>query len=99
MRAGRLFNVLVMAGLAVGVIAPRQTLASAADFSEERNHMVDVEIVRAGIKDPRVVRSMRETPRHEFVPRPMRNMAYLDMALAISQGQTISPPFVVAYMT
>jgi protein-L-isoaspartate(D-aspartate) O-methyltransferase len=42
---------------------------------------------------------MRDTPRHEFMPAAARKNAYFDMAVAIGHGQTISPPFVVAYMT
>jgi protein-L-isoaspartate(D-aspartate) O-methyltransferase len=61
--------------------------------------MVDKEIVAAGVKNERVVKAMRETPRHEFVPTGERDHAYLDMALPIGNGQTISPPFVVASMT
>jgi protein-L-isoaspartate(D-aspartate) O-methyltransferase len=63
--------------------------------------MVDREIVAAGIENTRVIEAMRHTPRHEFVPAgPARsNLAYLDMAIAIGHGQTISPPFIVAYMT
>ncbi len=61
--------------------------------------MVDEEIVAAGVKQPRVIQAMRDTPRHEFVPPRARKNAYYDMALPIGDGQTISPPFVVAYMT
>src|SRR5688572_9448414 len=61
--------------------------------------MVDKEIVAAGVKSERVVRAMRDTPRHEFVPANQRKYAYLDMALPIGNGQTISPPFIVASMT
>lgn len=64
-----------------------------------RNRMVDEEIVAAGVKNPRVIQAMRDTPRHEFVPLGQRRNAYYDMALPIGEGQTISPPFVVAYMT
>ena len=70
-----------------------QTLAAA------RDRMVDHEIVAAGVKNPRVIDAMRATPRHEFVPMSQRGKAYFDMALAIGDGQTISPPFIVAYMT
>ena len=66
---------------------------------EARNRMVDEEIVAAGVKNARVIASMRATPRHEFVPLARRRWAYLDMALPIGNRQTISPPFVVAYMT
>ena len=71
----------------------------AKDLVAERNRMVDKEIVAAGVKDPRVIQSMRDTPRHEFVLAPSRENAYFDMALPIGDKQTISPPFIVAYMT
>ncbi len=61
--------------------------------------MVDEEIVAAGVKNKRVIEAMRNTPRHEFVPLGQRKNAYYDMALPIGEGQTISPPFIVAYMT
>ena len=68
-------------------------------FDEARNKMVDEEIVGAGVKNPRVIAAMRATPRHEFVPSGQSRLAYYDMALPIGESQTISPPFVVAYMT
>ena len=61
--------------------------------------MVDEEIVAAGVTNPRVIAAMRSTPRHEFVSLAQRKYAYYDMALPIGHSQTISPPFVVAYMT
>ena len=61
--------------------------------------MVDQEIVAAGVKDQQVIAAMRATPRHEFMPIGQRKYAYFDMALPIGESQTISPPFVVAYMT
>ena len=64
-----------------------------------RNKMVDEDVVGAGIKDPRVIESMRATPRHEFVTGKCVEKAYLDMSLPIGEGQTISPPMFVAYMT
>ncbi len=69
------------------------------DLERIRNQMVDEEIVAAGVKDERVIAAMRRTLRHEFVPRKHYEHAYLDMALPIGHSQTISPPFVVAYMT
>lgn len=71
----------------------------APNWTELRSAMVDKEIVGAGIKNPRVVEAMRNTPRHEFVPLPLREKAYFDMALPLGHAQTISPPFIVAYMT
>lgn len=73
--------------------------AGADPFAVARNHLVDSEIVAAGIQDPRVIEAMRATPRHEFVPREHRAQSYFDMAIPIGHEQTISPPFIVAYMT
>jgi len=64
-----------------------------------RLKMVREEVEAAGIKDQRVLAALRETPRHLFVPGQQRHLAYFDMALPIGEGQTISPPFVVAFMT
>jgi len=69
------------------------------DAVAARNRMVDREIVAAGVSNSRVIQAMRDTPRHEFVPLPLRRDSYVDMALPIGHGQTISPPFIVAYMT
>ncbi|MCI0332661.1 MAG: protein-L-isoaspartate(D-aspartate) O-methyltransferase [Planctomycetes bacterium] len=69
------------------------------DWRKLAGRMVDEEIVAAGVINERVIRAMRETPRHEFVPANQRQFAYYDMALPIGNGQTISPPFIVASMT
>ncbi len=61
--------------------------------------MVKECIEREGIKDPRVLDAMRTVPRHEFVKPAQLKDAYHDTALPIGNQQTISPPFVVAYMT
>lgn len=74
-------------------VAPRGAI------DQLRNEMVDREIVAAGVKNPRVIQAMRSTPRHEFMPAAERANAYFDMALPIGKGQTISPPFIVAFMT
>ncbi|MEW6037767.1 MAG: protein-L-isoaspartate(D-aspartate) O-methyltransferase [Pseudomonadota bacterium] len=52
-----------------------------------------------GITDPGVLRAMAEVPRHEFVPQGLRASAYDDRPLPIGHGQTISQPYVVAFMT
>lgn len=68
-------------------------------FTAARQRMVDQEIVAAGVKNAQVIDAMRRTPRHEFMPVNLRAKAYYDMALPIGHAQTISPPFIVAYMT
>lgn len=61
--------------------------------------MVEDFLVREGIENERVIEVMREVPRHEFVLPKDRLKAYFDGAIAIGHKQTISPPFIVAYMT
>ncbi len=72
---------------------------SRGDWAVMRNRMVDEEVEGAGVENERVLDAIRRTPRHEFVPRKERSRAYYDMALPIGSRQTISPPFIVAYMT
>jgi len=67
--------------------------------SEERNALVDSTIVARGVTDPLVIRAMRSVPRHRFVPDELSDRAYRDSALPIGYGQTISQPYVVAFMT
>ncbi len=78
-------------------VAPAQQ--ERPNWDAQRARMVESAIVEAGVTDPRVVAAMRATRRHEFVPLAQRRLAYEDMALPIGASQTISPPFVVAYMT
>ena len=68
-------------------------------WAEARARMVEHEVVAAGVKDARVCDAIRATPRHEFVAASMRRYAYFDIAIPIGEGQTISSPFTVAYMT
>jgi len=68
-------------------------------YQQKRVEMVRQYIETAGVKDERVLQSLRDTPRHEFVPGSVRSRAYLDMALPIGEAQTISSPFIVAMMT
>jgi protein-L-isoaspartate(D-aspartate) O-methyltransferase len=88
---------LVVAGFAlINCTAEAQSLR---EWRRLASDMVDQEIVTAGVTDERVTAAMRDTPRHEFVPANQRKYAYFDMALPIGNGQTISPPFIVASMT
>jgi protein-L-isoaspartate(D-aspartate) O-methyltransferase len=96
MKNHSLLTVFAAIGFAAAAIAPAQTVR---DWRERAGEMVDKEIAAAGVSNDRVLGAMRDTPRHEFVPKNQREYAYLDMALPIGEGQTISPPFIVAYMT
>ena len=61
--------------------------------------MVEEQIAKRGVNDPRVLNAMRKVPRDRFVPPDQVARAYDDRALPIGHGQTISQPYVVAYMT
>jgi protein-L-isoaspartate(D-aspartate) O-methyltransferase len=91
--------VVAVAGVLQTPVAFGQVPGGRIDIEQARNRMVDEDIVGAGVKNPEVIASMRTTPRHEFVPAGERDNAYYDMALPIGAGQTISPPYIVAYMT
>jgi protein-L-isoaspartate(D-aspartate) O-methyltransferase len=69
------------------------------DFRREREAMVENQIKARGITDRNVLRAMRSVPRHRFVPDPLVKDAYRDSPLPIGLGQTISQPYIVAYMT
>jgi protein-L-isoaspartate(D-aspartate) O-methyltransferase len=72
---------------------------STTDFAADRERMVNEQLVRRGIHDPRVLAAMRKVPREEFVPLPLRNESYSDGPLPIGHDQTISQPYIVAFMT
>jgi len=72
---------------------------SEAQLRKMRNDMVDTQIKARGIDDERVLQAMRDVPRHNFVPQEELSGAYDDNPLPIGYGQTISQPYIVAYMT
>ena len=68
-------------------------------FEAQRHRMVSRQIIARGIKDKNVIRAMRLVKRHLFVPEEYISMAYNDTPLPIGYEQTISQPYIVAYMT
>jgi protein-L-isoaspartate(D-aspartate) O-methyltransferase len=68
-------------------------------FLEQRISMVKTQIVERGVNDPHVIGAMKSVPRHKFVPDKYITSAYDDNPLPIGYGQTISQPYIVAYMT
>lgn len=68
------------------------------DFAEERRQLVD-SLRNQGVNDKKVLESIGKVPRHEFVPASQRHLAYANHPLPIGYGQTISQPYIVAYMT
>jgi protein-L-isoaspartate(D-aspartate) O-methyltransferase len=69
------------------------------DFSRLRYEMVDKAIVGRGVRSELVLNAMRDVPREAFLPRELREFAYEDAPLPIEGGQTISQPYIVAFMT
>lgn len=69
------------------------------DYVMQREQMVKTQLQARGIKDPLTIYSMTNVPRHEFVPKNLVEHAYRDGALPIGSDQTISQPYIVAYMT
>ena len=69
------------------------------DWERERERMVRWQIANRGVRDPAVLAAMGTVPRHEFVPPEYLDLAYADRPLPIGVGQTISQPYIVAYMT
>ncbi|MCW5977498.1 MAG: protein-L-isoaspartate(D-aspartate) O-methyltransferase [Bryobacteraceae bacterium] len=68
-------------------------------YRQQREAMVREHIEARGISNARVLRAMRTVPRHEFVPAELRAQAYADHPLPIGHGQTISQPYIVAFMS
>ena len=69
------------------------------DYSKSREAMVKTQMEARGIKDPATLAAMRKVPRHNFVAQNQAADAYADHPLPIGYGQTISQPYIVAYMT
>jgi protein-L-isoaspartate(D-aspartate) O-methyltransferase len=69
------------------------------DFDELRRRMIELQIRGRGIRDERVLRALQEVPRHQFISESLAAEAYDDGPLGIGEGQTISQPYIVAFMT
>jgi protein-L-isoaspartate(D-aspartate) O-methyltransferase len=74
-------------------------VASTSELVAERQRMVQEQLRPRGIHDDRVLAAMAKVPREEFVPENLRAQSYADSALPIGHDQTISQPFIVAFMT
>jgi protein-L-isoaspartate(D-aspartate) O-methyltransferase len=72
---------------------------AADDFEAQRLRMVNEQLKARDIRQPRVLDAMLKVPRHLFVPQPLRTQAYRDTPLPIGFNQTISQPYIVAFMT
>jgi protein-L-isoaspartate(D-aspartate) O-methyltransferase len=99
-------GILALTVLALGCASPGGNAVSndeqeqaGADRGAERRRMVEQQIRGRGIKDPDVLAAMERVERHRFMPASVARDAYADGPLPIGHGQTISQPYIVAYMT
>ena len=81
------------------LIAILPLLAAGQDFDGQRERMVRYQIEERGVKDPEVLKALRITPRHLFIPQQYRDSAYADHPVPIGHGQTISQPYIVGLMS
>ena len=87
-------------GCASGDVEPPAETSDAQDaWVPLREEMVTRQLERRGIVDALVLDAMRRVPRHRFVPEELERSAYVDSALPIGHDQTISQPYIVAFMT
>lgn len=101
MNAGRWIPLLAVCCLAGCAEEPPQATGPATHFDAARERMVreQLQAPGRGITNRAVLRAMRDVPRHEFVPSELHEAAYDDHPLPIGYGQTISQPYIVAFMT
>ena len=80
------------------VISANPSFEEKQTFEEKRRQMVKTQLMSRGIVDEKVLRAMAKVPRHEFLPAELWDRAYDDTPLPIGENQTISQPYIVAYM-
>ena len=91
---------VAVCALALSASAAGRAQAPIADPAQSaRLRMVETQIRARGIANPAVLKAMSRVPRHMFVPADLKAFAYDDRPLPIGRGQTISQPYIVAYMT
>ena len=96
-------NGYTLAALILGMLIT-SSADSADPYQDKRDLMVRIQIAgtlfgRTPVKDKDVLKAMRTVPRHEFVPEAVKHDAYDDTPLPIGNSQTISQPYIVAFMT
>jgi protein-L-isoaspartate(D-aspartate) O-methyltransferase len=96
---GRIRLAALLGAALAACVAAAPPVQSDAEWNTRRFRMVETQIRLRGVKDERVLRAMLKVPRHLFMPEARRAEAYEDHPVPIGLGQTISQPFIVAYMT
>jgi len=93
-RVSQFLILVVLAAIGCG-----QKPAPVVDLASERQRMVQEQLMPRGVHDKRVLAAISKVPREEFVPQDSRAASYTDQPLPIGYGQTISQPYIVAFMT
>lgn len=83
----------------LSVLLISMVLLQTEEHTAERKKMIEDQIIARGVTHKATIQAMNEVPRHEFVPADIQDFAYRDSPLSIGYGQTISQPYIVAYMT
>jgi protein-L-isoaspartate(D-aspartate) O-methyltransferase len=94
------FGLALVVAIGAGLFTDQSLKAQAPlQIRAAREKLVNQIVAGGDLQNPRVIASLRATPRHEFIPLADRRMAYYDMSLPIGFQQTISSPFIVGFMT
>src|SRR6266542_5052541 len=96
-RVQRVWQCLIVAAFAAASCGPQA--APVSDFAGERYQMIQQQVKARGVGDPRVLAAMSKVRRDEFVPAAVKGSSYTDQPLPIGYRQTISPPYIVAFIT
>jgi protein-L-isoaspartate(D-aspartate) O-methyltransferase len=99
MRRQHSWLVVVLLALTACGLSGSQSRQTAPEWEAQRTRMVESQLRARDIRDTRVLAAMGEVPRHLFVPEAERDDAYGDFPLPIGYAQTISQPYIVAFMT
>ncbi|HUG11136.1 MAG TPA: protein-L-isoaspartate(D-aspartate) O-methyltransferase [Opitutaceae bacterium] len=97
MRAGT--TRIAVAIMLIAVVPLAMAAASSGDETRQRERLVRTTIEARGVTDPRVLKAMRTVPRHLLIPERYRREAHGDHPVPIGHGQTISQPYIVAFMS
>jgi protein-L-isoaspartate(D-aspartate) O-methyltransferase len=86
-------------GILLGLVFVCEISRAQDGMADRRESMVSTQIAGRGISDEKILAAMRKVPREKFIPEDLKDYAYGDYPVPIGYGQTISQPYIVAYMT
>ncbi len=95
----KIINIFFFLALVVGCVQEKSMKRDEDYYRKLRMQMVEQQIIARGVKDQYVIKAMQKVPRHKFLPETEAPFAYMDEPRPIGEGQTISQPYIVAFMT